>query len=284
MITFVATAFALIAFAANSLLCRMALDGGLIDPVSFTSVRLVSGAIALFIISRFFDKSKESDKSSGSWISGISLFVYAAAFSLAYVTLSTGTGALMLFGAVQVTMISRALQSGEQLGYFQWSGLVIAVAGLTHLLLPGISAPDPIGALLMCVAGIAWGVYSIRGKKSTMPVAMTAGNFRRSAPFALLASVAAISALHLEWQGIFIALVSGVVTSGIGYVLWYIALPGLRTSTASIVQLIVPVLATVAGILFLSEELSLRLIVSSILILGGIAMQKASLPSWKLSG
>jgi len=170
------------------------------------------------------------------------------------------------------------------LGYFQWSGLVIAVAGLTHLLLPGISAPDPIGALLMCVAGIAWGVYSIRGKKSTMPVAMTAGNFRRSAPFALLASVAAISALHLEWQGIFIALVSGVVTSGIGYVLWYIALPGLRTSTASIVQLIVPVLATVAGILFLSEELSLRLIVSSILILGGIAMQKASLPSWKLSG
>ena len=272
MIVVTLTALTLIAFAANSLLCRMALGGDLIDPVSFTTVRLVSGALALAPISRLVAESRAPHKTKGSWGSGLALFAYAAAFSLAYVSLSTGMGALILFGSVQMTMISAGLRSGERLGAVQWVGSAAAIAGLIYLVLPGISAPDPIGALLMSVAGIAWGVYSIRGKGAPAPVSMTAGNFLLSAPMALIASMVALASIHLEPSGILLALISGIVTSGLGYVLWYTALRSLTTTQASVVQLLVPVLAAFGGVAWLSEQVSVRLIAASLLILGGVAM------------
>lgn len=268
------TAFTLIAFAANSLLCRMALGEELIDPMSFTTIRLASGALALILLSRFAAESKTPQETKGSWKSGFALFAYAAAFSLAYVWLSAGIGALLLFGSVQATMIGAALKSGEKLRPVQWVGLAAAMGGLIFLVLPGISAPDPKGALLMCISGIAWGVYSIRGKGVSAPVSMTAVNFSRAAPMAILASAVAFPwlPLQLELRGVLLALVSGVITSGMGYVLWYKALRNLTTTQASVVQLMVPVLAAFGGIVFLSEPLSLRLLAASFLILGGVAL------------
>jgi drug/metabolite transporter (DMT)-like permease len=272
MIVVILTALTLVAFAANSLLCRMALGGHLIDPVSFTTLRLVSGALALIFISRLVGESKTPHKKKGTWGSGFALFVYAAAFSLAYVSLSTGMGALILFGAVQVTMIGAAIKSGEKLGPSQWSGSAVALGGLIYLMLPGLSSPNPLGALLMCISGIAWGVYSIRGKGVTTPVATTAGNFTRSAPMAIITSAFAFSSVRLEPFGILLALISGVITSGLGYVLWYKVLRNLTTTQASVVQLLVPVLAAFGGVFFLSELASVRLIASSVLILGGVAL------------
>ena len=272
MIVVVLTAFTLVAFAANSLLCRMALGGGLIDPVSFTTLRLVSGALALIPISRLPGECERPQKTKGSWGSAFALFTYAAAVSLAYVSLSTGVGALILFGSVQVTMIGAALKSSENIGPAQWVGSAAALGGLIYLVLPGISAPDPLGALLMGVSGIAWGVYSIRGKGVSAPVAITAENFTRSAPMAIIASAVAFSTIHLEPFGIQLALISGVVTSGLGYVLWYKALRSLTTTQASVVQLMVPVLAAFGGVAFLSEQVSVRLIAASTLILGGVAL------------
>jgi drug/metabolite transporter (DMT)-like permease len=268
----IVTSLTLIAFAANSVLCRLALGGNLIDPVSFATLRLVNGALALAIVSRAAPESKATKNTSGAWASGFALFAYAIAFSLAYQSLSAGTGALILFGTVQVTMIGGALKSGESLGFAQWVGLAAAIGGLTFLALPGLSAPDPIGALLMCLAGVAWGVYSIRGKGVTAPVSMTAGNFFRSAPMALIASAVAISSAHLAPSGILLALISGVITSGLGYVLWYKALSGLTTTQAAVAQLLVPVLATLGGVAFLSERMSVRLAIASALILGGVAI------------
>jgi drug/metabolite transporter (DMT)-like permease len=266
------TAFTMIAFAANSLLCRMALSDPLIDPVSFTAIRLVSGALVLIPVSRLVGESGSQGNNKGSWASGFALFAYAAAFSLAYVSLNAGMGALILFGAVQVTMIVAALRSGERLGIAQWAGSITAIGGLIYLVLPGISAPDPMGALLMCISGMAWGVYSIRGKGVIAPVAMTAGNFLRAAPFAIVVSAVAFSRMQMEPVGILLAVISGVVTSGLGYVLWYKALRGLTTSQASIIQLLVPVLAAFGGIIFLSEQVSMRLIAASALILGGVGL------------
>jgi len=272
----VLTFFTLIAFAANSLLCRMALGEQLIDPISFTTIRLVSGALALLPISRLVAESKSPQQTEESWSSAVSLFAYAIAFSLAYVSLSTGMGALILFGSVQVTMIGAALRAGEKLGPAQWSGLAAAMGGLIFLVLPGISAPNPTGAGLMCVAGIAWGVYSIRGKGVSTPVAMTAANFARSAPMAVIVSAVAISSVKLQPVGILLALISGVVTSGLGYVVWYKTLRRLTTTQASVVQLMVPVLAAFGGIIFLAEQVSVRLVAASILILGGVALAIAS--------
>lgn len=272
MIVVILTTFTLVAFAANSLLCRMALGGHLIDPLSFTAIRLVSGALVLIPITRVVAESNPSQRTTGSWGSGFALFTYAAAFSLAYVSLGAGMGALILFGSVQVTMIGAALKAGETLGPAQWVGSAAAIGGLSYLVLPGSSAPDPFGAILMCVAGIAWGVYSIRGKGVSAPVAMTAGNFLRSAPLAIIASAVALSSVHLELSGILLALISGVVTSGLGYVLWYKALGSLTTTQASVVQLLVPVLAAFGGVAFLSEQVSMRLIGASTLILGGVAL------------
>jgi drug/metabolite transporter (DMT)-like permease len=275
MVVFLLTVFTLIAFAANSLLTRMALDGGFIDPLSFTALRLSSGALALIPIGWLANVRtviKSEPTTNGTWWSGLALFAYAAAFSLAYVSLTTGTGALILFGAVQVTMIGAALKSGERLDLSQWAGLLAAVGGLVYLVLPGLAAPDPLGVLLMCVAGMAWGVYSLRGKGAAAPAAMTAGNFLRSAPLALIVSLVALSSAHWETAGILLALTSGIVTSGLGYILWYKALGGLTTTQASVVQLLVPVLAALGGVAFLSELLSLRLIIASGLILGGVAL------------
>jgi drug/metabolite transporter (DMT)-like permease len=270
----VLVAFTLIAFAANSLLCRMALDGNLIDPVSFMTIRLVSGALVLIPISRLVAEPTAVEKTRGSWCSGFALFAYAAAFSLAYISLKTGTGALILFGSVQVTMIGAAIKSGEKLGPAQWVGLSAAMGGLVFLVLPGLTAPDPIGALLMCVAGIAWGVYSIRGKGVSAPVAMTAANFSRAAPMGILVCVLALPwvQMHLQPMGVLLAVMSGAITSGIGYTLWYKSLPRLSTTQASVVQLMVPVIAAVGGITFLSEHVTGRLIAASTLILGGVGL------------
>jgi drug/metabolite transporter (DMT)-like permease len=274
MTGFLVVLFTLIAFAANSLLCRVALGRHLIDPVSFTTVRLASGAVALWFLLRASTGSfaaPATKASRGTWGSGLALFVYAGAFSLAYLSLSTGTGALILFGMVQVTMLGAALKSGERPGLAQSIGIAAAILGLVYLVLPGISAPDPGGALLMALAGVAWGVYSIRGRGATSPASMTAGNFLRSGPPALVASAVALPTIHGELAGLLLALVSGVVTSGLGYVLWYRALKNLTTTQASVVQLVVPVLAAFGGVVFLSGQVSTRLVAASALILGGVA-------------
>jgi drug/metabolite transporter (DMT)-like permease len=267
----VLTALTLIAFAANSLLCRTALGWNLIDPVSFTTLRLASGAIGLILISQLVSEKPDEDEIQGSWGSGIALFAYALPFSLAYVSLSTGLGALILFGAVQATMISAGLRSGETLGVAQWAGMIAAIIGLIYLLLPGSTAPNLIGAILMGVAGIAWGVYSLRGKGASTPARITAANFLRAVPIVLIASVIAFRSAHLEFLGISLALVSGVVTSGLGYVLWYKVMRRLTTTQAAVVQLLVPVLAAFGGVVFLSEQLSFKLLSASVLILGGVA-------------
>ena len=260
---FLLTAFTLVAFAANSFLCRAALGDNLIDPVSFTTIRLLGGALALLPFAR---------RRSGSWVSGVVLFAYAITFSLAYVSLTTGMGALILFGTVQVTMIGTAIRTGDRLTVAQWIGSIAAMGGLVYLVLPGISAPDPMGALLMTVAGLGWGVYSIMGRGAGNPVAMTAGNFLRAAPLALVASLIARDSVEWETAGVMLALTSGVVTSGLGYVLWYAALRSLTTTQASLLQLLVPVLAAFAGVVFLSEDVSARLMIASALILGGVGV------------
>ncbi len=266
------TAITMVAFAANSLLCRMALGAELIDPVSFTTLRLVSGALILVPLSRFAGERRAAGKKAGSWGSGLGLFVYAIAFSLAYVSLEAGIGALILFGAVQVTMIGAGLKSGERPHPAEWLGLAAALGGLVYLVLPGITAPDPVGALLMAISGIAWGIYSLRGKGTTATVLATTGNFVRTVPMAAFASVLAFSLVRAERTGIVLALVSGTLTSGLGYVLWYKALRGLTATRAAIIQLVVPVLAAFGGVVFLAEQLTVRLSIASMFVLGGVAI------------
>jgi drug/metabolite transporter (DMT)-like permease len=268
------TLITLLAFAANSILCRMALAPGLIDPVSFTSLRLLSGAALLVPLVGLRPRARPSQAaaSRGNWPSALALFAYAICFSLAYVRVDAGMGALILFGAVQTTMVGWGLRSGEQPHMSEWLGLLMAIGGLIYLLSPGRSAPDVFGALLMAVSGVAWGVYSLRGRGAASPVEATAGNFLRAAPFALVASLLAITALRVEAKGALLAIVSGTMTSAIGYVIWYRALRGLTATRAALVQLLVPVIAAFAGILFLAETLSLRLALASALILGGVAM------------
>ncbi len=266
------TGLTLVAFAANSLLCRMALGAELIDPATFTTVRLVSGALVLVLLTRLAGAERTTSGGSGSWMSAVALFAYALTFSLAYVTLDAGIGALLLFGAVQATMIGVGLVSGDRPRAGEWLGLVTAVGGLVYLVAPGLTAPDPLGALLMAASGVAWGVYSLRGRGATAPVLTTAGNFARTVPMALVASALAWSLFHAEARGVVLALVSGVVTSGLGYVIWYQALRGLTATRAAIVQLLVPVLAAFGGVWVLDERVTLRLGIASLLILGGVAV------------
>ena len=272
MLVFTLTALTLVAFAANSLLCRMALGGSLIDPVSFTTIRLLSGVIILIPVSQLLSESPSALESKGSWGSGFALFLYAASFSLAYVSLDTGIGALILFGSVQATMIGAVLRSGERPLPAQWLGLAIALCGLVYLVWPGFTAPNPLGALLMSVSGIAWGIYSVRGKDVAAPISSTTGNFVRAAPWAGAVSAIALSRIHVEAAGVLLALVSGMLTSGLGYVLWYSVLRRITTTQAAIVQLLVPILAAFGGVAFLAEQVSVRLAVASILILGGVGM------------
>lgn len=263
------TTLAMTAFAANSLLCRVALRDTTIDAVTFTTVRLIAGALMLWLI-----VALRSGKPgvAGSWYSALALFVYAIAFSWAYRSLSAAAGALLLFGAVQATMIAYGLWAGERLRGRQWVGLALALGGLAGLMLPGLSAPPLTGALLMIAAGMAWGVYSLRGKGSGDPASATAGNFLRTVPITLALSLALIGDARWDQTGIWYAVASGAVASGIGYAIWFAALHGLKATSAATVQLSVPVIAAIGGILFLGESLTLRLALASVTILGGIAL------------
>lgn len=265
----VLTLLAMIAFASNSLICRLALKQTMIDAGTFTFFRILSGALALGLI---VVTRKTGSLKQGNWTSAVVLFGYAAAFSFAYITLSAGTGALLLFGAVQATMILWGLFKGERLDKRQWFGLAIALSGLVALVLPGLSAP-PIGAaLLMIVAGAAWGVYSLHGKGAADPLSVTAGNFSRAVVLAALLGLALLPWLQFDRAGAGYAVLSGAIASGAGYVIWYSVLPGLKASAAATVQLSVPILAAIGGILFLNESITLRLLLASIAILAGIAL------------
>jgi drug/metabolite transporter (DMT)-like permease len=265
----VLTALAMLAFAGNSILCRLALKQTGIDAASFTTLRLVSGALVLWLLVRLRPGTQTG---AGNWLSALALFVYAAGFSFAYLSLPASSGALLLFGAVQATMIAAGLRSGEHLAPAQLAGLLLACAGLVGLLLPGLSAPALPGSLLMLGAGAAWGIYSLRGRGAGDPTRVTAGNFLRAAPMAALLSLLLMRNMALNPAGVWFALASGGLTSGMGYVLWYSALPGLKAAQAASVQLSVPVLAALGGILFLGEPLSLRLALASVAVLGGIAL------------
>jgi drug/metabolite transporter (DMT)-like permease len=259
----------MLAFAGNSVLCRLALDTTAIDPASFTSLRLISGAAVLWLLVTLRGGGAFSH---GSWPSALALFAYAAGFSWAYIHLDAGLGALLLFAAVQVTMIGTGVARGERLTLPQQVGMTLALLGLIALLLPGSSAPPLPAALSMLAAGIAWGIYSLRGRGASNPTAVTAGNFLRAAPLAILLSLALLQSQNLDSQGVLYALASGAVTSGLGYAIWYAALPHLRASVAATVQLSVPVITTLGGALLLAEPLTLRLLLASAMILGGIAL------------
>ncbi|MDQ3314668.1 MAG: DMT family transporter [Verrucomicrobiota bacterium] len=263
------TLVAMTAFAGNSLLCRLALKQTSIDASSFTFIRIVSGAIALWVI---VNLRKGSRHKAGSWLSALALFAYAAAFSFAYLSLSAGTGALLLFGAVQATMITWGLRKGERFCVRQFVGLAVALGGLVALLLPGLSAPPLRGSILMLGAGSAWGIYSLRGKSAGDPASATAGNFLRAVPLAALLSLVLLPWARLDRAGIVYAVVSGALASGVGYAIWYTALPGLKATSAATVQLTVPVLAAIGGIILLGESITLRLLFASVAVLGGIAL------------
>ncbi len=263
------TVLALIAFAANSVLCRSALGENLIDPASFTSIRLLSGGVMLMVILQFNRKNKSSS-TKGSWLASIMLFLYAAAFSFAYITLDTGTGALILFAAVQITMILVSIVSGNKLHATEWIGLTIAFLGFVYLILPGITTPSATGFSLMTIAGIAWGFYTIKGQGSKNPLFDTAYNFSRSILFILILMIITFQFSHISSKGILLAMISGGITSGIGYTIWYVALGGLSITQAAVVQLSVPVIASLGGVVFVSEQITLRYILASLLILGGI--------------
>ena len=271
---FILTLIAMIAFAGNSLLCRLALKQTGIDPASFTFMRIVSGAAVLWFIAK---PRKATWRKEGNWPSALALFAYAAAFSFAYVSLSAGTGALLLFGAVQATMILWGLRRGERLRMRQLAGLALALTGLVALLFPGLSAPSLSGSILMLGAGVAWGIYSLRGKAASDAIAATTGNFLRSVPLAAVLSIAVLPWTHIDRAGVGYAVLSGAIASGLGYAIWYTALADsmpvrLRPASAATVQLSVPVLAATGGILLLGEPITFRYLVTSIAVLGGIAL------------
>lgn len=271
MKTFSYTVFALVAFAFNSILCRLALGAEAIDAASFTLIRLTSGAVTLVAISLFFDR-KQSNEKRGDWFSAFFLFAYAVCFSFAYINLTTGTGALILFGSVQATMIFAALVKGERPKILEWLGLILALGGLVYLVFPGLSSPPLLSSALMAIAGIAWGFYTLRGKGSVNPLADTTGNFVRAVPMIILLSLPFIYQIKLSPRGILLAALSGAIASGIGYSVWYAALKFHTATRAAILQLSVPALAATGGVVFLAETVSLRLVLATILILGGISL------------
>ena len=247
----------------------MALTRTTIDPATFTTLRIVSGAAVLYLLARTRTRGHSGE---GSWLSALALFIYAAAFSFAYVALTAGTGALLLFGAVQATMITVGVVRGERLHVAGIAGLLLAYTGLIALVLPGLAAPPLTSALLMLAAGVAWGVYSLRARRAGDPTRVTAGNFARAIPMALLVSAFAWPAHSLDVTGAVCAIASGAIASGVGYAIWYTALRSLAATTAATVQLSVPVLAAVGGVLLLSEPLTIRLFASGAAILGGVAL------------
>jgi len=266
------TMLALVAFAANSVLCRLALGGHGIDAASFGSIRLASGALVLVAL-RW--ASRGGARSRGGWLAPLMLFAYVAAFSFAYLSLTAGTGALLLFGSVQATMILVALRGGERFARAEALGLALALGGLAYLVLPGLSSPSPRGSALMIAAGVAWGVYSLLGRGARDPLAETARNFAWATPLALLVSALAWPHARISAHGAMLAVLSGAATSGLGYVLWFAALRGLSAIRAATVQLAVPALAAWGGVAFLGERLTPRLLVSAAFILGGVGLAVA---------
>ncbi len=267
--TLLLTALAMLAFAGNSLLCRAALRDSQIDPASFTALRLFAGALVLWLL---LYTRKRAATVPGNWAGAFSLFIYAAAFSYAYLHLDAGAGALLLFGAVQLSMITWGLLRGERLHRLQVVGLVLAAAGLVALLLPGTSTPSLSASCLMVLAGIAWGTYSLLGKGTPDPLAATAGNFIRTLPIVAVLCLVALGSLEWDSAGVVYALLSGGLTSGIGYAIWYAAMPGLAAIQAASVQLSVPLLTALAGSVLLGESLTGRLMLAGVAILGGIAL------------
>lgn len=268
--TLVLTTLAMVAFAANSILCRLALGAGTIDAASFGTIRLASGAAMLTLV--LAAGGKRNPARHGDWTSALMLFGYVAFFSFAYLSLDAGTGALILFGAVQLTMFSAALAAGERFPALAWLGLALAASGLVYLVSPGLTAPPLAGAALMAVAGVAWGVYSLLGRGADDPLGATAGNFLRALPLALLVSLGFAADFQATPTGVVLAVLSGAITSGLGYVIWYAALKGLSAASAATVQLSVPAIAAGGGVLMLGEPVTLRLVIASVLTLGGIAM------------
>jgi len=268
--TIALTAMAMVAFAANSVLCRMALREAAIDPATFSVVRFLSGAVMLVAVALGWQRS--SSLQAGSWKAAMVLALYALPFAFSYTELSAGTGALIMFGCVQVVMIVAALGSGERPHAMQWTGLGLALAGLVTLVFPGLTAPSPIAAALMTIAGVSWGLYTLLGRAASNPLLQTTGNFVRAVPLIALSSVVVPPRIHVEPRGVVLAVASGVFATGLGYVAWYAALRGLSAMRASVVQLAVPLLAAIGGVLLLTETITLRLVVSTVLVLGGIAM------------
>lgn len=265
----VLTSLAMFAFAGNSLLCRAALRDTSIDAASFTTIRLVSGAVVLWLIVRM---RHSSPVGAGNWTSAFALFVYAAGFSFAYTGLAAATGALLLFGAVQATMIGYGIWVGERLHKPQLMGLLLAFGGLIGLMLPGLSAPPLYGSVLMLVSGIAWGIYSLRGKGEGDPTRVTTGNFLRAVPITVAMSVLMLSGASLDTAGLWYAVASGALASGVGYAIWYTVVPGLKATNAATIQLSVPIIAALGGVIVLGEPVTLRLVLASVAILGGIAL------------
>ncbi|MCH1931186.1 DMT family transporter [Shewanella sp. A25] len=262
------TSLTMLAFACNSILCRLALKDGSIDASSFTLIRLISGALMLWLLSV---KNKQVEE-GGSWSSALALFTYAAGFSYAYINMTASMGALLLFGAVQTTMIGFGLFKKELFNKIQWLGLLSAASGLVFLLLPGLAAPPMFSSFLMIIAGIAWGIYSILGKGAKHPIQVSAGNFIRTIPFCLLLMLLMLDQHSVSTVGIIYAVLSGALASGVGYAIWYSVLPQLSSTYAATVQLSVPLIAAVGGVLLLGEAFNIRLLVSSLAILGGIAL------------
>ena len=270
------TIIALVAFAANSLLCRLALAQGYIDAWNFTVIRLLSGAVCLAIIMLLYTKqlNKKAQLSSsvindiGSWRSSVSLLIYALCFSIAYIELDTGMGALILFSAVQFTMIGWGIYKQERLTAVQWLAFIVAFAAFVYLMLPSQTAPPVMAAVLMSISGVAWGIYSIRGKACVSPLRATTYNFIRSLLVLPILIVVGMSQLkNVRMEGVLFAIASGAIASGVGYSIWYVAMPLLKSTHAAIVQLCVPVLAAIAGAVFLSETLTVQFMLPSSIIL-----------------
>lgn len=264
------TTAAMIAFALNTIFCRWALGKDYIDPASFTGIRLLSGAVILLFILRL--QQGRFNKPRFDWLGSFSLFLYAVPFSYAYIDLATGTGALILFGFVQLSMIAWGLLTGDRPHLMAWLGMAIAISGLVYLFLPGVTAPEPTAAVLMAIAGIAWGAYSLRGRGHANPTAATTWNFVGTLPLMTIVLALAPGALEISTSGAVLAILSGALASGIGYAIWYAALPYLTPTQAANVQLSVPVLAAFGGVLAMDEAITLRLVIASVLILGGIAL------------
>lgn len=264
------TTLALLAFAANSLLCRLALGSGEIDATSFSAIRLLSAAAVLCIPA--VRSRRAGPMLGGNWASAIALALYAILFSFAYLNLTAGTGALILFAAVQATMMGAGLIAGERLRIPGWIGFAVALAGFVWLVAPGLQSPPLLAAGLMAIAGAAWGVYSLRGRAISDPIAETAGNFMRALPFGVIVWLVSFKSLHTSPHGISLAIVSGAAASGIGYVVWYAALRGLRATQAGVVQLLVPVLTAIGGVALLGEDTTLRFVLSSLMVLGGVLL------------